>query len=186
MPLALRNVLLFVMLSAAAIASWFLSRPQQVAMNGAQSRPSAPLGYYLRNAVIIGTDANGMVSYRVYAALAEQTAQDEELMLTDVRVEYDTRESISWLVTAERAAARGGGEQLDLYGVRLTNRPAEGTDAMVIETEELQLTPETYIALANLPVAVTRGGARLRSSSMSANLKTDLIDLEGVDGRYGR
>jgi LPS export ABC transporter protein LptC len=105
--------------------------------------------------------------------------------LTDVRVEYEAREDIPWLVTAEGAAARNGGEQLDLYGgVRLATRPDDDADATVIETQELHFVPEMYLARALVPVSVSRGGRRLRSSSMSADLKSDRIDLEGVHGQF--
>jgi LPS export ABC transporter protein LptC len=184
---ALRNSFLFVLLSLAAAGTWLLSRPPQATTGPPQDERPAPLGYYLRNAVIMGTDADGAVAYRIFAARVEQAAERDDLVLTDVRVEYDAREDIAWLVTAARAAARDGGAELDLYGgVRLATRPDKSADAIVIETQQLLFAPETYLAIATMPVSVTRGSGELRSSSMSADLKSDRIDLEEVHGQFDR
>jgi LPS export ABC transporter protein LptC len=187
MPGALRNLLLFVLLSGAATGTWLMSRPSQESTDTEYAARSAPPGYYLRDAVIMGTDADGVVTYRIFAALAERSGETDDLVLTDVRVEYDAREAIAWNVTAARAAARNGGESLDLYGgVRLATRPADGAEPTVIETQELQFEPETYIARATLPVSVTRGSARLHSDSLSANLKSDRLDLGSVNAQLYR
>jgi LPS export ABC transporter protein LptC len=186
MSSALRNTLLFALLSAAAVGSWFLVRPQQPAANTVRNRDAAPQGYYLRDAVIIGTDSGGAVSYRVFAAAVEQAAEDGDLVLTRVRVEYDADEAIAWQVAAEHAVARnGGGGEFDLSGgVRLNSRPSDGTDEVVIEMEGLQFVPDTYMVRATSPVAVFWGGATLRADGMSADLKADRIDLEGVHGQF--
>ena len=187
MPGAFRNLLLLVLLSGAATGTWLMSRPPQESAPTASAVRPAPPGYYLRDAVIMGTDANGVVMYRIFAALVERTSETGDLLLTDVRVEYAAREAIAWHVTAERAAARSGGESLNLYGgVRLATHPADGSEPTVIETQELQFAPETYAAYAKLPVSVTRGAARLRSDSLSANLKSDRLDLERVDAQLYR
>jgi LPS export ABC transporter protein LptC len=184
---ALRNTLLFALLSAAAVGSWFLGRPPQPIVNAVENRDTAPLGYFLRNAVIAVTDAGGTVSHRVFAAVVEQTAEEEDLVLTGVRVEYDADEAIAWQVTAEHAIARNGGDELSLSGtVRLTSRPIGSTDAVVMETEGLQFLPDAYLARATSPVVVVRGGATLRADGMRADLKADRIDLEGVYGQFDR
>jgi LPS export ABC transporter protein LptC len=183
---AVRNAFIFVLLAGAAIATWLLGRPPAELERAALRRP-APLGYYLRDATILGTNADGVVSYRIYAGLLEQPEQDRSLVLTDVRVEYDARENIPWRVTAPHASAESGGEYLRLYGgVELSSEPEDGTTAIMIETPELEFKPEAYVASGAQPVTYSRGDTKLRAESFTADLKEDLIDMVSVHAEFHR
>jgi LPS export ABC transporter protein LptC len=182
---AVRNTLMFVILAGAAIATWLLGRPPPELEGSAIRRP-APLGYYLRDATILGTNADGVVSYRIYAGRVEQAELNRSWVLTEVRVEYDARENIPWRVTAPRGTAESGGEYLRLFGgVQLSSEPEDGTAATMIETPELEFEPESYLA-TGAPVTYSRGDTRLQAESFTADLEKDIIDLVRVYAEFHR
>jgi LPS export ABC transporter protein LptC len=183
---AVRNAVIFVALAGAAIATWLLGRPPPE-IEKAATRRAAPLGYYLRDATILGTNADGVVSYRIYARRLEQPEENQSLVLTEVRVEYAARENIPWHVTAPSATAESGGEYLRLYGgVLLSSEPKDGAAAIMIETPELEFEPESYVASGAQPVTYSRGATRLRAESFTADLKKDIIDLVSVYAEFHR
>ena len=139
----------------------------------------------MRDAAILRTDPSGYVSYRVFATLVEQPEQDEPLVLNEVRVEYDAREKIPWLVTAARATLDKD-ESMRLHGARLSSLPEPGAESLTIETDELELEAKTYLARALQPVVLSRGSARVEAERLSADLKQDRIVLENGHGRMHR
>ena len=179
----LRNGALLGILAAGAVATWLLGREEAPPVTS--SEVSAPRTFYMRDAAILGTDSNGDVAYRVFAALVEQPEQDESLVLSDVRVEYDSRTQIPWLVTAVRATISKG-ETMRLYEARLSSLPEPGAVSWIIEADELELQTETHLARSEHPVVLSQGNARLEAERLRADLKQGQIDLEGGHGRLHR
>ena len=76
----LRNMLGVALLVCIALWSWLWSRQDaEEAPRGAPSR-SGPLGYYLSDAEILGTDENGRPLYRILAGSAEERPDEDRLM----------------------------------------------------------------------------------------------------------
>jgi LPS export ABC transporter protein LptC len=183
MTQTLRNGVLLGVLAIGAVATWLLAR--QEAPVPASSELSAPRTFYLRNAAILGTDPSGYISYRVFATMVEQPEQDQPLVLSDVRVEYAARENVPWLVTAARATVNRG-ETMQLHEARLSSVPEPGTASLLIETDELELDAEAYLARAVRPVVLSRGGARVEAQGLTADLKQNRIVLESGHGQFHR
>jgi LPS export ABC transporter protein LptC len=180
MTQALRNGALLGALAVIAVATWLLGRPEASVV--ASREASAPRTFYMRDTAILGTDQNGHVSYRVFAKTVEQPEQDQSLVLGEVRVEYDARENVPWLVTALRATLNDS-EVMRLHDARLSSLPSPGAAALVIETDELDLEAETYLARTVQPVVLSRGNARVEALGLSADLKQDRITLLSGHGR---
>jgi lipopolysaccharide export system protein LptC len=85
--MSVRNIIVFVLLIAAALASWYLARSNRAA--DADALPYDPVhrGYYLKSARILGTDEDGSLLYEIEAAHAEQEAKDR-IEFTEVRIRY--------------------------------------------------------------------------------------------------
>jgi LPS export ABC transporter protein LptC len=179
----LRNGALLGLLAVGAVATGLLGRQEAPVV--ATSEMTAPRTFYLRDAAILGTDPSGYISYRVFAAMVEQPEQDEPLVLSDVRVEYDVRENVPWLVTAVSATVNRG-ETMRLHEARLSSLPPPGTDSLLIETDELDLDAEAYLARAEHPVVLSRGGARVEAQGLTADLKQNRIELESGHGQLHR
>lgn len=180
MTQTLQNGALLGVLAAIAVGTWLLGRPVAPAVTASEA--SAPRTFYMRDTAILGTDQNGQVSYRIFAKTVEQPEQDRALVLGDVRVEYDAREDVPWLVTALRATLNEG-ETMRLHEARLSNLPRPGAASLTIETDELELDAKTYVARTAQPVVLSRGNARIEAQGLSADLKQDRITLESGHGR---
>jgi len=186
MHLNARNVILLGVLSGVALYTWLEGRPSTTVSLPQPPVAPTPSGYYLRNATLLGTDEEGRVSYRVFAAGLEQASLDAALILERVRVEYDPQTGIRWHLTAEQGFAPSDQSYLDLlHGVRLVNEPESGRDPVTIETESLRLEPESYIASTEGEVWMRRGKADFRAQGIRADLKQDHLEFQSnVSARF--
>lgn len=182
----LRNALIGLTLLAAAIGSWLLGRTGAGVDPASGPPPPAQLGYYLRDAVLLGGDEEGRMIYRVHAQMIEQTPERRALALRSVRVEYRDAENVEWQVSAARAEAPNDGAYLDLEGdVRLVARPQSGTQATVIETQRLHLDPRAYLATSDAAVRIADAQVVLSARGLEADLKRDRLELHSeVRGQF--
>ena len=78
-----RSITLLVVLTAAALASWYLARNNRIDDTDEVPYESVHRGYYLKSARILGTREDGQLLYEIEAARAEQQAKDR-IEFTDV------------------------------------------------------------------------------------------------------
>jgi len=182
----MRNVILMLLLGAAAVASWFYGRTEPVAAPRRARGDDAPLGYFLRGAQLTGTDANGQVAYRILAERLEE--QSERLLLEGVQVDYRPANEVPWHITAGSGSTPKDGSQLDLGGgVELRSEPADGGMPWQITTESLRFEPRTSIAASDEPTQLRVGDWQLKGNALRAHLKEERLQLEsGVHGKFAR
>ncbi|HEU4619329.1 MAG TPA: LPS export ABC transporter periplasmic protein LptC [Gammaproteobacteria bacterium] len=176
----LRNGAAMLMLAAAAVAAWYFGRPAPPPSSRAGQARTYPLGYYLRDAVLLGTSDEGRVSYRLKAGLAEERPDASRLVLEDVHFEYEPSEQVPWTIAAARGEAPiGDRTYLDLEGdVRLERvAGAPGVPARV-ETDRLRLEPAKHLASTSGPVRVAADGGVLEAVGLKAFLAEDRLELE--------
>ncbi|MDH3339568.1 MAG: hypothetical protein OEM76_17310, partial [Gammaproteobacteria bacterium] len=82
-----RNLVVFALLAAGAVASWYLARTGRGDDADAPPFEAAHRGYYLKSARILGTGPDGELLYEIRAAQAEQQ-DDNRVTFTDVRIDY--------------------------------------------------------------------------------------------------
>jgi LPS export ABC transporter protein LptC len=169
-----RNLLLFLSLAGAALATWVLARiAEEPALQRVDPGPS-PQGYYLLGATLIGTDDNGRIYYRIKAASVEQQASGEEFVLSEMSVEYTPDTDIHWKISATRGTARQNLAMLELQEkVRLVFLPDAGQDEMDFEMNELRLYADEFLATTDQPISMHRDSAELTAMGLNLNLKTD-------------
>ncbi len=176
----LRNGAAFVLLAAAALATWYFARPARKPAPVVQETGAYPLGYYLRDAVLLGTDEQGRILYRLHAKLAEERPDNGGLLLHEVQFEYQPAEQVPWSVTAARGEAPS--EQpsyLDLEGdVEITRNPGTAGRTTRVETDRLRLEPEQRLASTNGPVRISVDGNTLEAVGLKAFLGSDRLELE--------
>lgn len=182
-----RNGAAICLLIAAALGTWYWSRTTAPAAPTAVPARSAPLGYYLRDAVLLGTDDEGRVVYRVSADLAEERPEDGSLLLNGVRVEFQGDEQVPWRVRALSAEAQPERGYLELAGNVELERIGEERPPTLVETERLRLEPDEQTAVAPGDVRLTVGGNTLSAVGLKAFLRDDRLELESkVHGRFAR
>ena len=81
-----RNLVLFGMLIAAAIGSWYLARSRADHDAGERSVDPVHRGFYLKSARILGTGPEGNLLYELRARHAEEQL-DGSIEFTEVRLD---------------------------------------------------------------------------------------------------
>jgi LPS export ABC transporter protein LptC len=176
------------LLGAAAVASWIYSRPEPVAAPRRASGDEAPLGYYLRGARLVGTDANGQVAYRILADRLEEQPDQERLLLEQVRIEYHPANEVPWQITAGTGSAPKDASELELGGgVELRSEPTDGSSPVQISTQSLRFTPGTSSIASDQTAKLRIGDWHLEGKGLRAHLKDERLQLESdVHGKFAR
>jgi LPS export ABC transporter protein LptC len=171
---------------ALVVSTWILSspshRPTQTAAGAAASLP----GYYLKSAVMTDYDENGAVSVRIHADRIDQIDHGPEVVLSNVRVDYQSPQGQSWALFGDTGRVETGGKILDVTGnVRLEEQSTERTGAAVMHTDTLRYDVASALATTQSDVRIDFGLHTLTAHGLQANLKARTIRLESkVNGRF--
>lgn len=167
---------------AGAVVGWRLlgERDSQVEIRAATDKR----GYYLEDATLTETGADGAPRIVLHAAHAEQQLDDQSVLLSDLSVDYDAVDSGIWTLTADRGRLLADATSLRLSG----NVVVKGTEARgdaVILTEELTYDTESGLVHTAEPVAVRFGNHRLDGRGLRVALNDGTLSLESnVHGRF--
>lgn len=173
-----RNVALLAFLTAGALGSWYLARPDKSADSEKQPYEPAHRGYYLKSARILGTAENGSLLYQIEADYAEQQI-DKRIEFTNVRVRYSPDSDIPWTVNADAATLSEGSPRITLRGhVRAISERSADNDETEIRTQYLELDPDRFVAETDQRVQIRMGARSLTATGMLASLQDDRIELK--------
>jgi lipopolysaccharide export system protein LptC len=175
-------------LAAVAFTTWLYGRPPAAGGPGPSAgTPGSPLGYYVLGARLLGTDAEGRVTYRLSADRLEEIPANDSLALAGVRVEYAPPDAAPWLIRATSAISPKDGSSLELKGgVELRSGPSSETAPTVILTDSLRFSPDTSSAESDDDVSISVGDWHLDATGFRTHLKADTLRLESnVHGKLG-
>ena len=173
-----RNAALLVVLTGAALGSWYLARSDRSGDSDALPYEPAHRGYYLKSARILGTAENGNLLYEIEAARAEQQT-DRRIEFTDVRIRYSPGSEIPWTVNADAATLSEDSPRITLRGhVRATSNAGSPENETEIRTQYLELDPERFVAETDERVQIRIGARSLTATGMLASLNDDRIELK--------
>jgi len=187
----------FALLVGAAVLTSVLVYLAPSSEEAPQAAARLGLGYYVKDATLTGTGADGQILYRVTASAAEETLRDGTVTMQDVTVDYEPAAQIAWKLRADRGQIPPDRNIIQLTGdvVATTEAAADkSSDApkgrsrnapLLIRTDYLELDPETYIARTERMVAVERSGDTLLARGMRVYLKQDRLQFQSdVRGRF--
>ncbi len=158
--------------------SWVLSRVAQEPPVTQIDRGPAAEGYYLIDAVMHGTDDDGRTYYRIEAERVDQEAEGESYVLERMRVEYSPDTEVHWNISAALGTADLNRESLHLLeDVRLAYVPDADQEQTVIETRDLHIFTNEFIARTDQSVTMHRGRSEFTATGLELNLKTDFWKL---------
>ena len=180
-----RNISVTILLTAAALGSWYLAGQYDNDDNSATAAQAVQRGYYLKSARILGTADDGSLLYEIRAAHAEQQS-DTEVAFTDVVINYSPASDVPWTVNADSAIANQEASILKLQG-HVRARSSEGFSGSdtEIRTEYLELDPESYVAETEERVQIRVGARSLTATGMLASLKENQLQLKSnVSGKF--
>ena len=172
-----RSITLLVVLSVAALGSWYLARSNKPVDTETAAFDARHTGYYLKAARILGTDADGSLLYEIEATHAEQQAKDR-IEFTEVMIRYSPDADVPWIVHADEATLREGSPRIALRGhVRAVSARSDDQDTE-IRTQYLELDPERYIAETDERVQIRIGARSLTATGMLASLNDNKVELK--------
>ena len=167
-----------VVLSLAAIGSWYLARNNSSSDADAFSYDPMHHGYYLKNARILGTGADGSLLYEIEAERAEQQ-EDKRIEFSKVRIRYSPASDVPWIVNADNASLKSDNPMITLRGhVKISNSGTASNGDTEIRTQYLELNPERYIAETDKRVQIRFGSRSVTATGMLASLEDDRIELK--------
>lgn len=173
-----RALTLIVVLTAAALGSWYVARSNRSVDVDELPYDSEHRGYYLKSARILGTNEDGSLLYEIEAAHAEQTAIDR-IEFTEVRVRYSPNADIPWIVHADEATLREGSPRIALRGhVRAVGTTGDDDQDTEIRTQYLEFDPERYVAETDERVQIRIGARSLTATGMLASLNDNKVELK--------
>jgi LPS export ABC transporter protein LptC len=183
--IASREWLAIAMLTAGAMASWYLSQSSNDEEIATPSYDASHRGYYLKAARILGTGPDGSLLYQLEAREAEQLDRDR-IAFTDVHLDYSPQSDVPWSVDADLATIHADEQVLLLEGhVRaISNEGFSGNDTE-IRTEYLEIYPEEFRAETDERVQIRIGQRSLTATGMLASLQDNQLKLKSnVRGKF--
>jgi lipopolysaccharide export system protein LptC len=180
-----RDVAVTVLLTAAALGSWYLVRQNSTDDDNDSSLEATHRGYYLKSARILGTGPDGGLLYEIQARHAEQQG-DDEISFTDVLINYSPASDVPWVVNADSAQISQGERRVRLSGhVRAISSEGFSGNETEIRTQYLELDPEGYLAETDQRVQIRIGARSLTATGMLASLKENRLQLmSNVNGKF--
>lgn len=180
-----RNILLTILLSCAAAASWYLAQQYRADDGDNAGIEATQRGYYLKSARILGTGPDGSLLYQIQARHAEQQG-DEQISFTDVLINYSPASEVPWIVNADSAMIHQGERRVRLSGhVRAVSSEGFSGNDTEIRTQYLELDPEAYVAETDERVQIRIGARSLTATGMLASLRENRLELKSnVNGKF--
>ncbi len=179
MPIRPRNAIGILLLAALAGSSWLWSRFEtNTALLQLPDDVSIHPGYYLIDAMVLGTDEEGNLRYRLNADRIDERPDQSGLTFNNVAIEYAAQTDSLWTISAAVAEGPADLEFLDLYDHVLLSGLTGNRQPMTIETSILRFDPHNLIATTDAEVLVTSGGLQLSAVGLEARLQDNVLDLE--------
>lgn len=173
-----RTISLLVVLTVAALGSWYLARNNRPADLSDMPYDQEHHGYYLKSARILGTNTDGNLLYEIEAAHAEQKSKDR-IEFTEVRIRYSPDADVPWVVHADEATLREGSPRIALRGhVRAVSTGGDEDQDTEIRTNYLELDPERFVAETDERVQIRIGARSLTATGMLASLNDNKVELK--------
>lgn len=180
-----RHLILGILLAAAAVGSWYLSRPARIGDSSGLTRDPVHRGFYLKSARILGTGVDGMLLYELQAEHAEEQ-DDGTIEFRDVHFDYSPDSAVPWAVDADSATILPDEKRVQLRGhVRAISRDGFAGEDTEIRTQYLELDPAAYVAETDQRVQVRIGARSLTATGMLASLNDSQLELRSnVSGKF--
>jgi LPS export ABC transporter protein LptC len=145
---------------------------------------SAQRGYYMNDATLTEMGKDGRPRVIVHAVNIEQQLSDQSVRMSQLELDYHTKESGNWHVTAREGAMPADRKSIQLSGnVAITG--AESRGEALIRTERLSYDIDDAIVQTEDPVSVRFGPHLLKARGLHAELNAGTLKLESdVNGHF--
>ncbi|MCM2311792.1 MAG: LPS export ABC transporter periplasmic protein LptC [Steroidobacteraceae bacterium] len=141
-------------------------------------------GYYVNAATLTEFGPDGTPRIVLRADTIEQRRSDQSVLLSNLKLDYQTAAAGAWTVTADQGRMPAAATALQLSGdVLVTGTEARGE--AVIRTDQLSYDTVTSVIQTAEPVAVQFGAHHLEGRGLRVVLNDGTLRLESnVHGRF--
>ncbi len=179
-----RTLLILVVLSAVAAVTTFLAFSERDD-EAADRDPQLQLAYYLKDAELTGTAADGTVLYTVRTKNAQQNVRTRSVELEGITMEYGGATGLPWNVRANGGRIPNSTNVIELQGNVVVVSGPNHPNPATIRTERLDINPETLEANTDRRVTLTFADRRLNATGMRADFETNNLQLlSNVHGKF--
>lgn len=173
-------------LAALAVGTWILSTQSRTPKSApASSRDSLP-GYYLKGTVMTDYDAAGAPNIKIAAERIEQIDQSTDVMLHNVRLDYQAPGGQLWVMVGDQAHVQRSGKIVDVDGnvqMQVLDQGRQGP--AVVNTDHISYDLDSAEVRTSSDVRIAFGPNTLTARGMVAHLKDRTMRLESkVYGRF--
>lgn len=179
-----RNVAIAIVLLAAIILTLILVQRRQPP----EPPPTAatPAGYYLRDAVVEGVDADGLRLYTLKAVEIVQQPASRGVSMQTVDLEYLADGAQPWRLRADAGSIPEPGDRIELHGnVSIEETLFVGPEKTIVTTPELDVDVRAHLATSDREVRIERGNYVITAVGLRADLKDQKLQLQSeVHGRF--
>lgn len=178
-----RAMLTVTLLLAALVTGWsaWRQRADEVVAQAASARPD----YVLRDFELVSLDKQGKEAFTLRAPELARNPQDETMMLQTPLFLLPDKDGHYWNVRSKTGWVSANHDELRLRGdVDAKTAPESGRE-MWMNTEQLNIFPDTERATSPVLVTITQPGTTMRGTGMQADLASNRIRFDSkVQTRY--
>jgi len=180
-----RDLLVLVLLSLLAIASWWMRvEPEMRARSRAENGSPE---YFAEGMEVIATNELGRPRHRLRAERLEHYLDDRGTLLLHPRLSVYEEDKPPWEIVSERGKVSPGGDLVVLEGaVTITREEAPGSQGVRILTRDLRIQPDTRYAETDQHVEIFRQNDWMESDGAQVWFTEPgrIKFLSNVRGRY--
>ena len=164
--------------------NFWLSRDQdQLTSAPAPEQP----GYYLKQARVLETQADGASRFNLRADTIQQNPADDSFQLNKVELQYHAETNNEWRLSADTGTLPADTSSVELHGqVRIWPSPDNPTTRnLLVRTESLYLNLLDNIATAPGAITFEMNQQRITGVGLRADLKQQQVHIESqVHGQF--
>ncbi len=174
-------------LLVAAVASGILLFRSDESEAPVAHTPRLGIGYYGNDAMLVSTDDDGHILYRLTALTVQQIPADGSINLQSISGDYEPARDVPWHLRADTGRIPPGGKMIQLSGDVVATTREAGSPAATIRTDFLELDLDSHIASTDGKVVIEYAGSSVHATGLRAMLRENRLELlSNVTGQYIR
>ena len=179
-----RAVLTVVLLLGALVSGWSVWR--QNADRGVTRVTGGRSDYVLHQFELVALDGTtGKEAFTLRAPILQRNPGDRTMSLTTPLFLVPDSEGHYWQVSSRTGRVNADGNEERLRGAVRATSPPEAAQPISMNTEQLNIFPETSRTTSRAVVTITQPGSILRGRGLEANLANKRYELKAeVRSRY--
>lgn len=178
-----RSLLTLVLLLGAIISAWSVWR-QRVDQDPAQAASARP-DYVLHDFELVALDDQGKEAFTLRAPELARSPGDRSMALTTPLFLLPDKQGDYWHVRSKTGWVSAGGDEMRLRGNVRINSPEGDPTPTTMNTEQLNVFPDSNRVTSAVVVTINQPGSILRGRGLEADLDTKRYSLlSQVHSRY--